>query len=152
MQHDVIILGGGLTGMTLALALDAHGVNCAVIDPIDPGKAVAPGFDGRVSAISSSSYRLLSAIGLDQHLEGKGCPIRKIWVSDGLSPGTLDFAPGEDDDPLGIMFENRELRLALAAASREAKSIESGRASCGERVCQYVYISVVAVTLKKKNK
>src|SRR3546814_88074 len=52
-----------------------------------------------------------------------GCPIRKIWVSDGLSPGTLDFAPGEDDDPLGIMFENRELRLALAAASREAKSL-----------------------------
>src|SRR3546814_2209695 len=95
MQHDVIILGGGLTGMTLALALDAHGVNCAVIDPIDPGKAVAPGFDGRVSAISSSSYRLLSAIGLDQHLEGKGCPIRKIWVSYGLSPGTLDFAPGD---------------------------------------------------------
>src|SRR3546814_12048701 len=109
--------------MTLALALDAHGVNCAVIDPIDPGKAVAPGFDGRVSAISRSSYRLLSAIGLDQHLEGKGCPIRKIWVSDGLSPGTLDFAPGEDDDPLGIMFANREWRLALAEASRDANSL-----------------------------
>src|SRR3546814_6131836 len=121
--HDGIILGGGLTGMTLALSLYAHGVNCAVIDPIDPGKAVAPCFDCRVSAISSSIYRLLSAIGLDQHLEGNGCPIRKIWVSDGLSPGTLDFAPGEDDDPLGIMFENRELRLALAAASREAKSL-----------------------------
>src|SRR3546814_8358816 len=124
MQHDVIILGGGLTGMTLALALDAHGVSCAVIAPIDPGKAVAPGFDGRVSAISSSSYRLLSAIGLDQHLEGKGCPIRTIWVSDGLSPGTLAFASGAADDPLGLMFENRELRLALAAASNRKSAVK----------------------------
>src|SRR3546814_3120131 len=65
----------------------------------------------------------MSGIGLDRSRDGRGCPIRKIWVSDGLSPGTLDFAPGEDDDPLGIMFENRELRLALAAASREAKSL-----------------------------
>ena len=124
MQHsDVIILGGGLAGMTLALALDAHGIGCAVVDPADPEKTTAPGFDGRVSAISSSSHRLLQAIGLGPHLEGKGCPIRKIWVSDGLSPGTLDFETSENDDPLGIMFENRELRLALRAASGAAKHL-----------------------------
>lgn len=125
MGHkDVIILGGGLVGMSLALALDAHGVQCAVIDPADPEKTTAPGFDGRVSAISSSSYLMLEAIGLGEHLEGKGCPIRKIWVSDSLAPGTLDFAPGEDDDPLGVMFENRELRIALHAASRQAKTLD----------------------------
>lgn len=124
MQHkDVIILGGGLAGMTLALALDAHGVGCAVIDPADPDKTIAPGFDGRVSAISSSSYRLLDAIGVGGRLQGKGCPIRRIWVSDGLSPGSLDFETPEDGDPLGIMFENRELRLALQAASHETKNL-----------------------------
>lgn len=124
MQHmDVIILGGGLAGMTLALALDFHGVRCAVIDPADPEKTMAPGFDGRVSAISSSSYRLLEAIGLGDRLAGKGCPIRRIWVSDGLSPGTLDFETAQDADPLGIMFENRELRVALQAASRNAKTL-----------------------------
>ena len=124
MQHkDVIILGGGLAGMTLALALDLHGVRCAVIDPADPDKTVAAGFDGRVSAISSSSYRLLEAIGVGSRMQDKGCPIRRIWVSDGLSPGTLDFETAEDDDPLGIMFENRELRIALQAASREAKNL-----------------------------
>ncbi|MCF8708890.1 UbiH/UbiF/VisC/COQ6 family ubiquinone biosynthesis hydroxylase [Rhizorhapis sp. SPR117] len=137
MPHsDVIILGGGLTGMTLALALDAHGVRCAVVDPVDTQKTIATDFDGRVSAISSSSYRLLEAIGVGQHLSGKGCPIRKIWVSDGLAPGTLDFTPGEDDDPLGIMFENRELRLALQAASRTAKKLDlhiPGRAAHVDR-------------------
>ena len=122
-RKDVIILGGGLAGMTLALALDQYGVRCAVVDPVDPDKTVAAGFDGRVSAISSSSYRLLEAIGVGARLQGKGCPIRRIWVSDGLSPGTLDFETSEDDDPLGVMFENRELRIALQAASREAKQL-----------------------------
>lgn len=135
MQHnDVIILGGGLAGMTLALALDTHGISCAVVDPVDPEKTVAPDFDGRVSAISSSSYRLLQAIGVGRHLEGKGCPIRRIWVSDGLSPGTLDFETHEDDDPLGVMFENRELRLALRAASREAKTLSIHIPARPERV------------------
>lgn len=120
MESDVIILGGGLAGMTLALALDAHGVRCAVVDPADPAQTTAPGFDGRVSAVSSSSYRMLEAIGLGRYLDGKGCPIRRIWVSDGLSPGHLDFTPDDDDEPLGMMFENRELRLALQAASRQA--------------------------------
>lgn len=137
MSHsDVIILGGGLAGMTLALALDAHGIACAVVDPADPDRTTAPGFDGRVSAISSSSHRMLRAIGLGQHLDGKGCPIRRIWVSDGLSPGTLDFATGEDEDPLGFMFENRELRLALRAASLEARTLAlhiPGRAAQVER-------------------
>lgn len=123
MHSDVIILGGGLAGMSLALALDAHGVRYAVIDPADPAKTVAPDFDGRVSAISSSSYRMLQAIGVGRHLEGKGCPIRRIWVSDGLSPGTLDFKVPDGEDPLGMMFENRELRLALQAASRAAKHL-----------------------------
>lgn len=123
MQSDVIILGGGLAGMTLALALDAHGVRSAVVDPADPEKTTAPRFDGRVSAVSSSSYRMLKAIGLGPYLEDKGCPIRRIWVSDGLSPGHLDFAPGEDDEPLGMMFENRELRLALHMASLRAQNV-----------------------------
>lgn len=122
-SSDVIILGGGLAGMTLALALDAHGVRCAVVDPADPATTTAPDFDGRVSAVSSSSYRMLQAIGVGEQLAGKGCPIRRIWVSDGLNPGYLDFAPGEDDDPLGMMFENRELRLALHAASEEARHL-----------------------------
>jgi 2-octaprenyl-6-methoxyphenol hydroxylase len=119
-RFDVIISGGGLVGLTLALSLSAHGVRCAVIDPAEPDAMLAPTFDGRVSAISSTSWRLLQAIGVGAHLDGQGCPIDRIWVSDGLQPGALDFVPPEDSGPMGIMFENRLLRGALADAARTA--------------------------------
>jgi len=124
MQSDVIILGGGLVGLTLALALDAHGLSATVVDPAEPEAVLAPGFDGRASAIASASWNMLQAIGLGERLEGKGCPIRSIRVSDGLKPGALDFAPPADDGPLGIMFENRLLRQTLHAAAREATNVE----------------------------
>ena len=113
---DVLISGGGLIGMTLALALARHGLSSIVVDPLAPATVLAPDFDGRASAIASASWRMLDAIGLGPALAGHGCDIRRIWVSDGLKPGELDFAPAEDDVPLGTMFENRRLRLALVEA------------------------------------
>ncbi len=120
-RYDVVILGGGLVGLTLGIALSAHGVATAVIDPADPVDTTASGFDGRVSAISSTSCAMLSAIGVLPLLEGKGCPIDRIWVSDGLEPGALDFVPDEDDGVMGTMFPNRDLRIALEQAAKQAE-------------------------------
>ncbi len=117
-RYDVVILGAGLVGLTLGIALSRHGVRTAVIDPAEPLSQTAPGFDGRVSAISSTSYAMLSAIGVADHLAGKGCPIDRIWVSDGLERGALDFAPDADDGVMGTMFPNRDLRLALAETAK----------------------------------
>ena len=124
MQSDVIILGGGLVGLTLALALDAHGLTATIVDPAQPETVLAPGFDGRASAVASASWRMLQAIGLGDRLEGRGCPIASIRVSDGLKPGALDFEPGADDDALGMMFENRLLRQVLYAAVADANHAE----------------------------
>lgn len=124
MQSDLIILGGGLVGLTLALALDRHGLSSTVVDPARPEDVLAPGFDGRASAIASASWRMLEAIGLGERLDGKGCPIVSIRVSDGLRPGALDFEPAAEDGALGIMVENRLLRQTLHAAAADAKHVE----------------------------
>ena len=110
---DVLISGGGLVGHTLAIALAAHGVRSIVVDPADPAVTLAQQFDGRASAIASGAWKMMEAIGLAPHLDGHGCPIERIWVSDGLKPGELDFAPADDEGFLGIMFENRRMRIAL---------------------------------------
>src|SRR5689334_10669897 len=111
-RADVIILGGGLVGLSLARALDRHALSSLVVDPADPETQVAPSCDGRATAVSSSSWRMLEAIGVAARLEGVTCPIRAIRVSDGLKPGGILFDTEEGgessgiDDPLGMMVEN----------------------------------------------
>ena len=123
-RTDVIILGGGLIGLALAAALDSSGLTAAVIDPVDPDSWKDGNFDGRTSAVSSSSRRMFDAIGLTPHLSQPGCPIRTIRVADGLAPGALAFEPPEgDDEPLGWMHENRQLRQALRARAEAAKNV-----------------------------
>ena len=121
---DVIIIGGGMIGLAQALALAAHGITSHVVDRADPAVMLADGFDGRTSAISSSSMKMFEAIGLAEKLAGKGCPIAQIWVSDGLKPGALDFVPNADDGYLGQMFENRLLRRILHNAALESPHIQ----------------------------
>jgi 2-octaprenyl-6-methoxyphenol hydroxylase len=120
-RSDVIILGGGLIGLTLAISLDRHGLTSIVVDPADPEKMLAPAFDGRATAISSSSWRMLRTIGVTESVESEVCPIARIRVSEGLTPGGIVFDPADDEDPLGFMLENRRLRAAL---HREAEAAE----------------------------
>lgn len=122
-RADVIILGGGLVGLTLAIALDRHGLSTIVVDPADPETQIAPRYDGRATAVSSSSWRMLETLGVAGRLDGVTCAIRGIRVSEGLKPGGIFFKPEADDDPLGIMVENRLLRAALRQTALEAERL-----------------------------
>ena len=129
-RADVIILGGGLVGLSLALALDRHGLSALVVDPAEPESQVARSYDGRATAVASSSWRMLEAVGVAARLVGVTCPINAIRVSDGLAPGGIKFDPREgsgaasgEDDPLGMMVENRLLRAALQEAARAVERI-----------------------------
>ncbi|MEO8176081.1 MAG: UbiH/UbiF/VisC/COQ6 family ubiquinone biosynthesis hydroxylase [Sphingomicrobium sp.] len=112
-RTDVIIFGGGMVGLALAAALDSSGLSAIIVDPSDPAGRNQAAFDGRTSAVSSSSMRMLQTIGVADFLPEPGGPIRRIQVADGLAPGGLCFDPGSDDEPLGWMHENRHLRAAL---------------------------------------
>jgi 2-octaprenyl-6-methoxyphenol hydroxylase len=122
-RTDVIILGGGLVGLTLAAALDSSGLSTVVIDPADPAQRTSAAFDGRTSAVSSSSMRMLETIGVTERLAAPGCPIRRIAVADGLAPGGLHF-DADEDEALGWMHENRHLRAALQARADAGQSID----------------------------
>ncbi|HVF37750.1 MAG TPA: FAD-dependent monooxygenase [Sphingomicrobium sp.] len=122
-RADVIILGGGLVGLALAASLDASGLSSIVVDPADPEARKGAVFDGRTSALSSSSKRMFDTVGISEHFPVPGCPIRRIEVADGLEPGGLVFDPGNDDEPLGWMNENRHLRAALLARAEAGRNI-----------------------------
>jgi len=120
LRSDVLISGGGLVGQALALALAHHGLSSQIVDPADPVATIAPGFDGRASAIASATWQMFDVLGIADRLAGHGCPIHAIKVSDGGQAGELDFVTAPEDRALGTMIENRQLRLALAAALAEA--------------------------------
>ena len=117
-KRDLLILGGGLVGMTLALAAAKKGFSTHVVDRADPAELTAEGFDGRASAISTASWNLLRNIGLAPTLEPQACPIATIAVTDRMRPGHVRFTPQPHEGTLGRMFANRTLRLALFEAAR----------------------------------
>ena len=121
-RADVIIFGGGMIGLALASALEFSGVSAILVDPADPSPRGDASFDGRTSAVSSSSMRMLRTIGVADHLAEPGCPIRRIAVADGLQPGGLHF-DADADEPLGWMHENRHLRAALRARAEAGKIV-----------------------------
>ncbi len=123
INAEVVILGGGLVGMTLAIGLARAGITSVVADNSDPAAQTAEGFDGRASAISTASWNLYTHLGLTEALEPLGCPIAKIAVTDGLKPGRIDFQPGAEDGTLGRMFANRDLRIAMYAAAAKERAI-----------------------------
>jgi len=122
-RRDLVIMGGGLVGMTLALAAAKQGMTCHVVEKADPADLTAQGVDGRASAISSASWNLFTNIGLAEALAPLGCPIDAIAVTDQHKPGRIDFQPKPDEGTLGRMYSNRDIRLALFEAARNEPNI-----------------------------
>ena len=133
-----------MVGLALAAALDSSGLSVIVVDPADPAPRTTGAFDGRTSAVSSSSMRMLETIGVADRLPEPGCPIRRIAVADGLDPGGLHF-DADDGDALGWMHENRNLRAALQAQAEGGKStwlLWKSRVTAAERAAHGVTVAL----------
>lgn len=122
-SYDAVVIGGGLVGLPLAIALAQAGLTIAVVDAEAPATAVAPTFDGRVSAIAAAPQRLLAAIGVWDHV-AEAEPIRDIRVTDGDSPFFVHYDhTAVGDAPVGWMLENRLHRQALFARLADLPSL-----------------------------
>ena len=126
MDTDVIIVGGGLNGPALALALAQGGLRVTVVDARAVQLRAEAGFDGRAYALAIASKRLLAAIGVWGRVADLCQPILKIVASDGRAGQgaaayflTFDHAEIEEG-PMGFMLEDRFLFVALQVAMAEA--------------------------------
>ncbi|MGZ3306309.1 MAG: UbiH/UbiF/VisC/COQ6 family ubiquinone biosynthesis hydroxylase [Asticcacaulis sp.] len=139
---DVIISGGGMAGMTLALALHSGGLDVVLVEKQPFDTQLDASFDGRASAIAYACFRQWKALGVGDALEPLACRMDEIFVTDGRLPGAatppplpffLHFTSDEisgrsGDEPLGYMVENRHTRRALheAMAAHGIKVVTAG--------------------------
>ena len=119
---DIAIVGGGLNGPILALALAQAGISTTVIDALTTKVRKNPSFDGRSYAVALTSQRLLNNIGLWGDIKDNAQPMLEIKVSDGRagegpSPFFMHFDHAEiEDGPMGYMVQDRYLRRTLLDA------------------------------------
>src|SRR3990167_7419574 len=118
MQADLIIVGAGMVGSALALALQEQGLDILLIDgaplsvkPVDPA---AP-FEPRVSALSIASQRVLERLGVWPGIAARrSSPYAEMRVWDGCGTGQIHFsAASVHAEALGHIVENRVVQDAL---------------------------------------
>ena len=126
---ELLIAGGGLNGMLLAVACADAGLRVAVVDRQDPAAMVGDKFDGRTTSIAYGSKLVLDGVGLWPLVADEAEPIREIRVADDDSPLFLHYdhrelGAGEfAGEPLGFIVENRVLRRALFDRARALPSL-----------------------------
>ena len=89
-DFDVVIVGGGLSGLALAVALGTSRLTVAVVEGRSPAAAV--GWDKRIYAVSPANARFLNEIGIWKHLDqSRIAPVRGMEIY-GDAGGRLDFS------------------------------------------------------------
>jgi 2-octaprenyl-6-methoxyphenol hydroxylase len=117
IRAEVTVVGGGMAGLTLALALASAGLEVALIERDDPALWADQTFDGRVSAIATGSRRVFETLGLWPAMAAEAAPVLDIRVTDDDQPLFLHFDHAElGQGPLGHIVENRLIRAALLGA------------------------------------
>jgi len=115
-SHDVIIVGGGLVGASLACALGPLGLKVALIEAISFKAASQPSYDDRTLALSASSCRILEAMAIWPSLQDRATAIREIHVRELGRPGHVVMRPGELGlDCFGHVVEARAFGQAMEA-------------------------------------
>jgi len=122
---DLVIVGAGMVGSALALALADSGLSVVLLDrgPLTPGAVESDlPFEPRVSALSLASQRILQRLGAwDGILARRVSPYQAMHVWDGSGTGAVHFdAASVHAEVLGHIVENRVVQDALLERLAEA--------------------------------
>ena len=118
-DYDVIISGGGLTGVVTALALAQAGFSALVIEVGEKPALTDPAYDGRNTALSQASFQMLETLEIAPLLAEAAQPINDILVSDGTVRGGASTSflyfhhEFIGEKPLGYFIPNPNLRAAF---------------------------------------
>lgn len=113
-QYDIVIVGGGMIGTSLALALAPLNLRIAVVEAVERRALAQPSFDDRTTALSRSSQRMFEAMDLWDEIVAAATPIRDIHVSDKGRFGFSHINAAEQHvEALGYVVINRVLGQVL---------------------------------------
>lgn len=113
-SHPILIVGGGLVGASLAIALDAAGVPATLVEAAAPRVGDQPSYDERNLALARATVNGLKAIGVWEFAAARATPIVHIHTSRAGDFGSVRLeAADEGVDALGWTLPARELGEAL---------------------------------------
>jgi 2-octaprenyl-6-methoxyphenol hydroxylase len=111
---DVAIVGGGLVGASLVLALSGSGLSIVLIEAVPPEDDAQPSFDTRTTALSNGTRRIFEGLGVWDEIAREATAIRHIHISERGRFGTAVLDAVEQGIPaLGFVVENRVIGRAL---------------------------------------
>ena len=123
-RGPVLVVGGGLVGASLAIALDAAGVDTVLVEAAAPRADAQPSYDERNLALARATVNGLEAIGVWRHAQALATPIRHIHVSRAGDFGSVRLdAAREGVDALGWTLPARELGNALLRRLDECRRL-----------------------------
>lgn len=125
LEVDLAIVGGGLVGASLALALRPTDLRIALIEGVAPDATAQPSFDDRTTALGNGTRRVFESLGVWSAMATEAAPIREIHVSDAGRAGFARLDSREHDiDAFGYVITNRAMGRVLTAALAEQASLE----------------------------
>lgn len=124
-HYDVLIIGGGMVGLTLANLLRNSGLRTGVVESQMP-QAVSDEVDIRVSAINRATLAIFKSINIWNDISTQRVSaFREMHVWDALGAGSIHFDSAEMGmDTLGYIIENRVIQQALLKGIRDSEQVD----------------------------
>ena len=151
MKFDLVIIGAGPTGLSIACALAKTKLKIAIIEKNSSSKFAKPQIDGRDIALTHRSKNILKNFGIWKFINSKKIsPVKEARILDGDSPRYLHFDHIKTvKDCLGYLVPNQIIRKAVYKKLQTLKKIKIFSKSEVSKIISNKFLSKVYLKNKK---